>query len=336
MSLAGVRVLDSLLSPILRAANWSVNFLRDAIGGSLLVRRENGFEDWFVTDSSGNFVTTNEPVGYSADAMAAFESARARLRFGPGCEADYLQLTTEGIDALHTDSIFSLNAAGHDASSPAGAANAFIRDYTDTAVSKDRGWDWLRHFEGWVSDTIDEIAATSVAGAMVQLALIAGLLAAVAGLFYWSSKILGRRLPAGIGILAGLSLLGDAPSCRVSSTPAATSSSRPSPRRDSRPVDGVEALNLISMVGAIGVLRRLRPGAAGHRRRVRSSSVATDDDEDVDNRPIPVGGHTLEWLTESPPPPLATSPAPTWSRARHPCSTKTSRIRTPTQKEASA
>ena len=58
-------------------------------------------------------------------------------------------------------------------------------------------------------------------------------------------------------------------------------------------------MNLISLIGALGVF-------AGFALVLRAVPVAVffgsdDDDEDIDNR-NPVGGHTLEWLTESPPP----------------------------------
>ncbi len=180
-----------------------------------------------------------------------------------------------------------------------GFANSIVGFFQGSGSGSGDGWQFLTDFEGWLGDTFDEIAATSVAGAMVQLALIAGLLAGVAGLFYWSSKIFGRRLPAGLGVLAGLSLLGGA---MLSAIPDAVSGFLEQPEfvasYDAR--DGVEVLNLISLIGSFGVF-------AGFGLVLLAVPAAVffgsdDDDEDVDNR-NPVGGHTLEWLTESPPPP---------------------------------
>lgn len=180
-----------------------------------------------------------------------------------------------------------------------GFLNDIVGFFQGSGSGSGDGWGWLSDFEGWLGDTFDEFAATSAAGAMVQLALVAGLLAGVAGLFYWSSKIFGRRLPSGLGMLAGLSLLGGAV---LSAIPDAISGFLDQPdfvaSYDAR--DGVELLNLISLIGSFGVF-------AGFGLVLLAVPAAVflgsdDDDEDIDNR-NPVGGHTLEWLTESPPPP---------------------------------
>jgi heme/copper-type cytochrome/quinol oxidase subunit 1 len=76
-----------------------------------------------------------------------------------------------------------------------GFLNSIVGFFQGSGSGSGDGWEFLSDLEGWLGDTFDEIAATSVSGAMVQLALIAGLLAGVAGLFYWASKIFGRRLP---------------------------------------------------------------------------------------------------------------------------------------------
>jgi cytochrome c oxidase subunit 1 len=181
-----------------------------------------------------------------------------------------------------------------------GFLNRIVGFFQGSGSGSGDGWEFLSDFEGWLGDTFDEIAATSVSGAMVQLALMSGLLAGVAGLFYWSSKIFGRRLPTGLGMLAGLSLLGGA---MLSALPDAVSGFLEQPDFAKAPGyvarDGVEALNLISLIGSFVVL-------AGFVLVLLAVPVAVffgddDDDEDIDNR-NPVGGHTLEWLTESPPP----------------------------------
>jgi len=174
----------------------------------------------------------------------------------------------------------------------------FIQNVFDSSSDSGQGWGWLSDFEGWLRDTFDEIAGTSVAGAMVQLTLIAGLLAGLAALFYWAPKILGRQLPSGIGILAGLSVLGGGV---LSAVPDAISGflDQPDFIASGAQRDGVEALNWISLIGSLGVF-------AGFGLVLLALPAAfflsSDDDEDVDDR-NPWGGHTLEWLTDSPPPP---------------------------------
>jgi heme/copper-type cytochrome/quinol oxidase subunit 1 len=180
-----------------------------------------------------------------------------------------------------------------------GFLNDIVGFFQGSGSGSGDGWEFLSDFEGWLRDTFDEIAGTSVAGAMVQLALVAGLIAAVAALFYWAPKIFGRRLSTGLGLLAGLALLGGA---LLSALPDAISGFLDQPEfvaaYDAR--DGVELLNLISLIGSIGVFAGLGLVLLA----LPAALVLGGDaeDEEIDER-NPVGGHTLEWLTESPPPP---------------------------------
>ena len=175
----------------------------------------------------------------------------------------------------------------------------FIQNVFDSSSDSGDGWEWLSDLQGWVRDTFDELAGTSVGGAMLQLALIAGLLAAVAGLYYWSPKILGRKLPAGLGMLAGLSLLGGA---IVSAVPDAISGFLEQQERafEAGTRDGVEALNFISLLGSFGVLAGFGLVLVAIPAAMFLGGDDDDDDEDPRN---PWNGHTLEWLTESPPAP---------------------------------
>jgi len=165
-------------------------------------------------------------------------------------------------------------------------------------VGRDHGAEWLSDFDGWILDTFDEVSGTSLSGAMVTLATMAGLLAALAGLWYWAPKILGRQLPSGIGMLAGLSILGGAV---LSAIPDAASGFMDQPDfvASGAQRDGVEVLNLISMIGSLGIF-------AGFGLVFVAVAMGflfpADDDEDVDEN-NPWGGHTLEWLTASPPEP---------------------------------
>ncbi len=182
-----------------------------------------------------------------------------------------------------------------------GFLNDIVGFFQGSGSGSGDGWEFLSDFEGWLRDTFDEIAGTSVAGAMVQLALVASLLSAVAGLFYWAPKILGRRLPTGLGLFAGLSLLGGAV---LSALPDAISGFLDQPEfvaaYDAR--DGVELLNLIGLIGSIGVFAGFGLVLVALPAAFFLGSNDDDEDDDTDER-NPVGGHTLEWLTESPPPP---------------------------------
>lgn len=174
----------------------------------------------------------------------------------------------------------------------------FVHDAVDFTFGAD--WNWLTRFEGWLRDNFDEVAGSSLSAAMVQLALVGGLLAAAAGLFYWAPKILGVKLPAGLGVLAALSLLGGA---LLSALPDAISGflDQPDFVTESSQRDGVEVLNLIGLIGSIVVF-------GGFGLLLLSVGIAfafrdpDADDPDVDSRD-PWGGHTLEWLTDSPPAP---------------------------------
>ncbi len=165
-------------------------------------------------------------------------------------------------------------------------------------VGRDHGAEWLSDFDGWVLDTFDEVAGTSLSGAMVTLATMAGLLAALAGLWYWAPKIFGRQLPSGLGMLAGLSILGGA---ILSAIPDAASGFMDQPDfvASGAQRDGVEVLNLISMIGSIGVFAGFGLVFVA---LVAGFVLPADDDEDIDAND-PWGGHTLEWLTASPPVP---------------------------------
>jgi len=180
-----------------------------------------------------------------------------------------------------------------------GFLNRVVGFFQGSGSGAGDGWGFLTDFEGWLRDSFDELAATSVSGAMLQLALCAGLLAGVAGLFYWAPKILGHHLPTGLGLLAGLSILGGAV---LSAVPDAISGflDQPDFVATYQARDGVEALNVISLIGAFGVIAGLGlvllalPAAF---------LLSSDDDDEVIDERNPWGGHTLEWLTESPPPP---------------------------------
>jgi heme/copper-type cytochrome/quinol oxidase subunit 1 len=183
-----------------------------------------------------------------------------------------------------------------------GPALGVIREYDADALSD-------------VIDPLEDLQGTVAAQALNHQVMFAALLALGAGIYYWGPKIFGRRLHTGVGLLAGLGLLGggvlysiptlingflDLPEWVFQTDLVAQVGNRGT----------IEALSIISGVGAIAV--------AGGVLLVLADLVITGifgvgepagDD--------PWGGQTLEWATSSPPPrgnfaaaPEITSPTP--------------------------
>ena len=160
---------------------------------------------------------------------------------------------------------------------------------------------FARHNEAWQSDLdralapLDDLRGTMAGSGLLDLVAMAAVLGAVAGLFYWSPKIFGRRsshaagfgvaaiLGAGglltglMGLVAGFLGQPEGPSAHFSSV-------------------GAEAAAVIAAIGVIGflvgllivVIVTVRGGAA----LARGASTVPD----------PWGGHTMEWFAASPPP----------------------------------
>ena len=133
---------------------------------------------------------------------------------------------------------------------------------------------------------------TSAADAAFDAALLGGLCAALGGVAWWSSKLTGRSFPE-IGRPLALLLGGGA---FVAAVPELIAGFRDQPGGFVPTMDtvkkGVEVSNTISAIGiclvALGVL-----GFIGLLlKSFRGATAAAD----------PVGGHTLEWATASPPP----------------------------------
>ena len=160
---------------------------------------------------------------------------------------------------------------------------------------------FARHNESWQSDLdralapLDDLRGTMASAGLLDLVAMAAVLGAVAGLFYWSPKIFGRRAShaAGFGaatilgagaLLVGLTALvagflgqPDRPSANFSST-------------------GAEVAAILGAVGVIGLLAGLGivmiSVLRGAAELARGASTVPD----------PWGGHTLEWVAASPPP----------------------------------
>jgi heme/copper-type cytochrome/quinol oxidase subunit 1 len=159
---------------------------------------------------------------------------------------------------------------------------------------------FARHNESWQNDLdralapLDDLRGTTAAAGLLDLVVMAAVLGAVAGLFYWSPKIFGRRAShaagfgtAGVigagGVLVGLAgliagFLGqpDRPSMSFTSS-------------------GAEAAAVLSAIGVIGILVGLAVVV------IVMVRGALDLTKDASTVPDPWGGHTLEWAAASPP-----------------------------------
>ncbi len=160
---------------------------------------------------------------------------------------------------------------------------------------------FARHNESWQSDLdralapLDDLRGTMAGAGLLDLVVMAAVLGAVAGLFYWSPKIFGRKAShaagfgaAGIlgagGVLVGLmglvaGFLGqpDQPSMAFTSV-------------------GAEVAAVLSVIGVIGILAGLGIVVISV---LRGASELARGATTV---PDPWGGHTLEWVAPSPPP----------------------------------
>ena len=158
-------------------------------------------------------------------------------------------------------------------------------------------------------DALD-LVGTTADTAVVHLALAAGAVGVVGGLHHWATKIFGTPFSEGVGRAAAVVLLLGGV---LLAAPDIVSGFLDQPAglvTGAEVDDGVEALNLVSLVGGgivvLGVLLVLVNLAGAVSRR-------PTDDAPAD----PWGGHTLEWRTTSPPAPggpgplePVTSPAP--------------------------
>lgn len=154
----------------------------------------------------------------------------------------------------------------------------------------------VRVIEPW------DLGGRTTVTAVMNLALFASVLAAIAGIWFWAPKISGKELPAAHGrlvtlkIVAGAVLLGgadfvsgffEAPAFAYSVATSSAVLVAESPHQDL-----IQAMNVIAVVGAVlialGVL-----GVFAALVKAAKSKELTDDN--------PYGGQTLEWATSSPP-----------------------------------
>ena len=157
--------------------------------------------------------------------------------------------------------------------------------------------DWLSGLVNWLKD----LQGTVIATAVMEHALLASLIASIAGLYYWSPKIFGKKMNNSLGVLAGLSLLGglllsggsnlingfldEGDDVYLSSSNIGVWSQ-----------DAVEFLNVVGFIGSILLIGGISLVLLD---LTVSIFLGKGSNEDVDN---PWNGHTLEWSTQSPPP----------------------------------
>ena len=108
-------------------------------------------------------------------------------------------------------------------------------------------------------DAMDDLEGSSLVTGMMNFAVLGGMLAAVAGLFHWAPRLLGRPLNAPLGFLSVLPLAGGA--VLIGTTDALSGffdqPARPYQTRGLVDIDSlgfVEALNVIGLIGYIAVL----------------------------------------------------------------------------------
>ena len=108
-------------------------------------------------------------------------------------------------------------------------------------------------------DAMDDLETSSLVTGMMNFAVLGGMLAAVAGLFHWAPRLLGRPLNAPLGFLSVVPLTGGA--ILIGATDALggffDQPARPFETGGIADIDAlgfVEALNVIGLIGYIAVL----------------------------------------------------------------------------------
>lgn len=185
-----------------------------------------------------------------------------------------------------------LAGAGAAALHVSGPAIGVVREFDET---------WLAE----VIDPLEDLLGTVIASGVMQYALLAAVIGAVAGIYHWAPKIFGRRLNPGAGVLAALALVGGTVLVALTDVvngflDEGDEVFRSVGDRDAYAgvwdADAVELFNLIGFVGAILLIAGL--GLVVLDVTV-SGLLGKGDDADADD---PWNGHTLEWATASPPP----------------------------------
>ena len=131
-------------------------------------------------------------------------------------------------------------------------------------------------------DAMDDLEGSSLVTGMMNFAVLGGLLAAVAGLFHWAPRLLGRPLHAPLGFLSVLALAGGAFLIGATDALSGFFDQPAQPYQTARLVDidalgFVEALNVIGLIGYIAVLGGLALVALNAARSLATQSEAGAD-----------------------------------------------------------
>ena len=160
---------------------------------------------------------------------------------------------------------------------------------------------FARHNESWQANLdrslapLDDLRGTMAGAGLLDLVAMAAVLGAVAGLFYWSPKIFGRKASHAAGF-ATAAVLGAAGLLTGLMGVVAGFLGQPESPSTSFSSTGAEVIAVLAAIGTIGILVglavvvivTLRGGSA----LARGASTVPD----------PWGGHTMEWFAASPPP----------------------------------
>lgn len=160
---------------------------------------------------------------------------------------------------------------------------------------------FARHNETWQGNLdralapLDDLRGTMAGGGLLDLVAMAAVLGAVAGLFYWSPKVFGRRAShaAGFGVAAILGAGGLLVGLMGLVAGFLGQPERPSTSFSS---GGAEAAAVLAAVGLIGALVGLAVVVIV---ALRGAAAVSRGESTV---PDPWGGPTMEWFAASPPP----------------------------------
>ncbi len=169
-----------------------------------------------------------------------------------------------------------------------GAAVGFLRSFA-------------RNNESWQSDLdralapLDELRGTMAGAGLLDLVALAAVIGAVAGLFYWSPKIFGRRAShaAGFGVAA---ILGAGGLLMGLTSTVAGFLGQPERPSTSFSSAGAEVAAVLGAIGVVGTLVGLAVVAIV---ALRGAAALSQGASTV---PDPWGGPTMEWFAASPPP----------------------------------
>ncbi|MDH3706763.1 MAG: hypothetical protein OES57_11905, partial [Acidimicrobiia bacterium] len=139
-----------------------------------------------------------------------------------------------------------------------------------------------------------ELIATSADAASLHLAVGAGLLGIIGGLAFWTPKLAGRGLTP-IAVLAALAVAGGALAAGLADLGSGLLDQPLLTAPGTEIEDGVEALNVVALLGGVLVL----VGLLALMVDLALALARGTADDAPDN---PWHGHTLEWATTSPPP----------------------------------